>query len=154
MGDFEGDGKPDLAVANLLSNTVSVYRNTSSSGSISTGSFAAKVDFTTGNTPTSVAIGDLDGDGKLDLVVACVRSNSISVIRNTSSSGSIDANSFAAKVDFATGDSPKSEAIGDLDEDGKPDLVVANYGSVRSASKSVGQIVLVKSFKIFNSSIE
>ncbi|WP_458420801.1 FG-GAP repeat domain-containing protein, partial [Pseudomonas aeruginosa] len=48
----------------------SVYRNTSSSGSIGSGSFAAKVDFTTGSGPVSVAIGDIDGDGKPDLAVA------------------------------------------------------------------------------------
>jgi 6-phosphogluconolactonase (cycloisomerase 2 family) len=130
IGDLDGDGKPDLAVANYNSNSVSVYRNTSSSGSIAAGSFAAKVDFTTGSSrPSSVAIGDLDGDGKPDLVVANDNSSTVSVYRNTSSSGSIAAGSFAAKVDFATGTNPTSVAIGDLDGDGKPDLAVANYGS-------------------------
>ncbi|MFK9307195.1 FG-GAP repeat domain-containing protein, partial [Escherichia coli] len=77
--------------------------NISSTGSIVAGSFAAKVDFTTGSLPYAVAIGDLDGDGKPDLVVANNISNTLSVLRNTSSSGSIGSGSFAAKVDFATG---------------------------------------------------
>jgi gliding motility-associated-like protein len=129
IGDLDGDGKPDLALANSGSNTVSVYRNTSASGSIAAGSFAAKVDFATGTSPESVAIGDLDGDGKPDLAVANANSSTVSVYRNTSASGSIAAGSFAAKVDFATGTSPYSVAIGDLDGDGKIDLATANLGT-------------------------
>jgi hypothetical protein len=129
IGDVDGDGKPDLVVSNYGSNTVSVFRNTSASGSITASSFAAKVDFTTGTAPYSVAIGDVDGDGKPDLVVANGNSSTVSVFRNTSSSGSITASSFASKVDFTTGTTPVSVAISDMDGDGKPDLVVSNYGS-------------------------
>jgi hypothetical protein len=129
IGDLDGDGKPDLAVANAGSNSVSVLRNTSTSGGIGTGSFAVKQDFTTGTGPVSVAIGDLDGDGQPDLAVANYSSNSVSVLRNTSTSGGIGTVSFAAKQDFATGTDPFSVAIGDLDGDGKPDLAVANGGS-------------------------
>ncbi len=129
IGDLDGDGKPDLAVANIVSNTVSVLRNTSASGSIAAGSFAPKVDFATGASPNSVAMGDLDGDGKPDLAVANVNSNNVSVLRNTSSVGSITAGSFAPKVDFATGALPNSVAIGDLDGDGKHDLAVSNINS-------------------------
>ncbi|MFM8834887.1 MAG: FG-GAP-like repeat-containing protein, partial [Cytophagales bacterium] len=80
IGDLDGDGKPDLAVANEISRTLSVFHNTGSSGTVS---FAAKVDFTTGADPRSVAIGDLDGDGKPDLAVANLSSNTVSVIRNS-----------------------------------------------------------------------
>jgi hypothetical protein len=128
IGDLDGDGRPDLAVANFSSNTVSIFRNITSSGSITAASFAAKVDFATGSAPISVAIGDLDGDGKPDLAVANEAGNTVSVLRNTSSSGSI---SFAGQVAFATGfgSNPYSVAIGDLDGDGKPDLAVANHGN-------------------------
>ncbi len=129
IGDLDGDGKPDLAVTDLIVSNISVFRNTSSSGSITVGSFAPRVDFATGDDPFSIAIGDLDGDGKPDLAVANASSNSVSVLRNTSASGSITAGSFAPKVDFATGVEPWSVAIGDLDGDGKPDLAVANQGS-------------------------
>ena len=129
IGDLDGDGKPDLAVTNVNSNTVSVFRNTSTTGLITSGSFAAKVDFTTGYWPRDVAIGDLDGDGKPDLAVTNVNSNTVSLFRNTSTSGSITSGSFAAKVDFTTGSGPDGVAIGDLDGDGKPDLAVTNEGS-------------------------
>ncbi len=126
IGDLDGDGKPDLAVANNSSGTVSVFRNTSSSGSIAASSFAAKVDFTAGSSPISVAISDLDGDGKPDLATANANSSNVSVFRNTSTADSV---SFATKVDFSTGSNPTSVAIGDVDGDGKPDLAVANNGS-------------------------
>jgi hypothetical protein len=144
IGDLDGDGKPDLAVANYVSNTVSVYRNTSSVGSITTSSFSSKVDFVTGSIPFSVGIGDLDGDGKPEMVVANNGSNTVSVFRNTSSVGSITTSSFASKVDFTTGTSPQAVSIGDLDRDGRPDLAVANAGSntvsIFRNTSSVGSI--------------
>ncbi|MEI6142357.1 MAG: FG-GAP-like repeat-containing protein, partial [Mariniphaga sp.] len=126
IGDLDGDGKADLAVANYIGNTVSVLRNTSTSGNVS---FANTVDLTTGAGPYSVGIGDIDGDGKPDLIVANYIDNTISVLRNTSTSGSITTGSFVSKVDFATGTGPRSVSIGDIDGDGKPDLAVANYNS-------------------------
>jgi len=123
VGDLDGDGKADLAVADN-NGVVSVFRNTSTSGTIS---YAAKVDFATGTYPRYVVIGDMDGDGKLDLAVANQGSTSVSVLRNTSSgTGNIN---FAAKVDMTTGASPSSVAIGDMDGDGKLDLVVQNNSS-------------------------
>lgn len=121
--DIDGDGKPDLVVTNRFSNSVSVFLNTSASGTVS---FATKVNFATGNEPMSVNIGDIDGDGKPDLAMANYGSATVSVLRNTSTLGTVN---FAAKVDFITGTFPNSVKIGDLDGDGKPDLVVVNRGS-------------------------
>jgi len=116
-GDLDGDGTPDLVVTSLPNSKVSVFRNTSSPGSIS---FAAQLDFTTGTLPDYISIGDIDGDGKADLAVASQISHTVSILRNTGS-GSI---SFAPKTDFATGLNPDFIAIGDMDGDGKPDLAV------------------------------
>jgi|GEM_PF-1808406 len=123
IGDIDGDDKPDLAVVNNAANTISVFCNTSTSGTIS---LASKVDFSTGTNPKSVAISDIDGDGKADLAITNYTSNSVSVLRNTASIGTV---SFSDKVDFSTGTTPRAIAIGDVDGDGKPDLVTANYNA-------------------------
>jgi Concanavalin A-like lectin/glucanases superfamily/FG-GAP-like repeat/IPT/TIG domain/FG-GAP repeat len=140
-GDLDGDGKTDMVTANFNANTISILRNTATLGSITETSFAAKVDIATATNPRSVAIGDIDGDGKLDMAVANSGSNSVSVFRNTSTSGNI---TFAAKVDFATGLSPRSVNIGDFDGDGKPDLAIAhrdnNFMSVLRNTSSSGSI--------------
>lgn len=129
IGDIDGDGKPDIVVTNWGSDFVSVYRNSSVSGSITAASFEPRVDFTVGGNSPFVALGDIDGDGKPDMIVACRTGNVVSVFRNTSTPGSISAASFASKVDFATGNGPDGIAIGDIDGDGKPDLAVSNYTS-------------------------
>ena len=64
IGDVNGDGKPDIVVANAGSNTVSVLLGNGN------GTFQAQQTFATGIHPMSVVVGDLTGDGKPDIVVA------------------------------------------------------------------------------------
>src|SRR5207302_249957 len=73
-GDFNGDGKPDLAVANTGSNTVSVLLGNGD------GTFQAAAFFAAGLNPQYVAVGDFNGDGKPDLAVANTGSNTVSVL--------------------------------------------------------------------------
>ena len=63
-GDFNGDGKKDLAVTNYNANTVSILIGNGG------GTFQAKVDDATGIEPDQIAVGDFNGDGKQDLAVA------------------------------------------------------------------------------------
>ncbi len=126
IADMDIDGYPDLVISNVTSNNASIFRNLGTPGSITTGTFAARVNFTTGTTPQDLAVGDLDGDGKLDFIVANQGSDGVSVFRNISTPGSITTGSFAARVDFAGGANPDGVAINDVDGDGKPDIMTVN----------------------------
>lgn len=139
IADIDGDGKPDLVAANWNEGTVSVYRNISSPGTLAQNSFAPRVVLNCGNHPYFVSVGDVDGDGKLDIAVANSGSTFVSVFRNISTPGSITAASFAARVDLATTGNPVQVAFCDLNGDGKPDLVAANTsGSTVSVFRNLG----------------
>ena len=90
--------------------------------------FASKVDLAAGASPFSVAVSDLNGDGRADVVVANRAAASVSVLLNTTTPGAASP-TFAAKQDFTTGTNPWSAAVGDLNGDGRPDVVVANEGA-------------------------
>jgi alpha-tubulin suppressor-like RCC1 family protein len=134
VSDLDGDGKPDLVAVDQVSNVVSVLRNVSIPGSISWDSFEPKVDFATGPGPYAVATGDLDGDGKPDLVVANSGGTSISIFRNTSTAGTV---SFAANVEFEVVAFPDFIAIADLDLDGKSDIAVASSNTFAEGTVSI-----------------
>ncbi len=132
VADLNGDGRPDVIVGNDNANGVSVLLNTTTVGSTTAG-FAPTQFFATGTKPSSVFATDINGDGRKDLIVANRGSNSISVLLNTTSPGSTTPG-FASQQTFATGASPVGVTAADINGDGLPDLVVANYNSTGSIS--------------------
>src|SRR6266536_1991333 len=99
VGDFNGDGRRDLAVANQVpAGTVSVLLGNGS------GSFGARASFAAGNDPSSVAVGDFNGDGKPDLAVTNLDSNNVSVLLGSGTG------SFGTATNFAAGSGPTSRS--------------------------------------------
>ena len=133
--DVNGDGLPDLIVANSSDNTVSVLLNTTAPGA-TTPSFATQQTFAVGNSPQSVTTADVNGDGMPDLIVANGSDNTVSVLLNTTTPGATTA-SFATQQTFATGSDPSSVTAADVNGDGKPDLIVANSSSGSGTTVSV-----------------
>jgi hypothetical protein len=124
--DFDGDGRPDLAVANVGDNTVTILRNNTAAGADSA-SFARTATLVAGRGPSAVAVADFNGDGKPDLAVANL-DDTLSVLLNSSVRGAAGP-SFGPAVSFAVGKHPISVAVADFNGDGRPDLVVANADS-------------------------
>ena len=77
VGDFNLDGKPDLAAANTASGTISVLMG------LGNGLFATALTFDVGAAPVWMAVTDLNADGKPDLVVAKSSSGTVSVLLNS-----------------------------------------------------------------------
>ena len=130
LGDLNGDGKPDIVVSNQCVRaddcTHGVLGVLLGNGN---GTFQPRVTYPVGgNSPTSVAVADLNGDGKLDLAVVsqlnCCLDGSNGSVNVLLGNGD---GSFAAGVSYSSGDPfATALAIGDLNGDGKLDLVVAN----------------------------
>ncbi len=130
IADLDGDGKPDLAVADALSHTISLYRNVSTPGQLSSSNFDARVTLpgvklTT--VPYKVEAADLDCDGKLDLLTVNREANTISIYRNTSVPGTLNSNSFAPRFELEVDLLPLAAAVRDLDADGRPEIITANF---------------------------
>jgi hypothetical protein len=128
VGDFNGDGIPDLAVANS-GNTLGQGMGVSILLGNGNGTFQAANFVAAGYSPVAVAVGDFNGDGILDLAV--VNFGSVDTFSSTVGIllGHGDG-SFHAAPDYAIGAFGYSLAIGDVNRDGILDLVVAASDSV------------------------
>src|SRR5216117_3492486 len=102
LGDFNGDGKQDLAVANQTDGTVSILLGKPDA------TFSAQVDVVVGASPVHVLTGDFNGDGRLDLAVVNHGSNSISALLANGDG------TFQATVEYGTGAVPVWASAGDF----------------------------------------
>ena len=115
-GDFNGDGKPDLAVATDLDEIGSVTILIGNGD----GTFQPQVSYSTGRRAVFVATGDFNGDRKLDLAVVNQDNNTVTLL-----TGKGDG-TFELQAHYATGIAPSSVALGDFDGDGELDMAVTN----------------------------
>ena len=117
VGDFNGDGRLDVVVGNTLSpeHTVSVLLGNAD------GTFAPAVDYAAGGQPSSVAVGDFNGDGNLDIVVLYGFVNaSVGVLLGDGTG------KFKPVMVTTAGPGGGSIAVGDFDGDGNLDVAIAD----------------------------
>src|SRR5712692_8235556 len=122
VGDFNGDGKNDLAIANLGDRTISIRLGNGD------GTFQTSVNYRTGSGPgyggRSLVVGDFNGDGKADLAVADAGARAVSVLLGNGDG------TFQANVEYPTGLTTRGMAVGDFNGDGKPDLATTISGGL------------------------
>ncbi len=116
--DFDGDGRPDLAVANADSSSVSVLTNVGLGGAAGINAYSV------GTFPVSVAAADFTGDGRPDIITANNSSSNITLLRNNGLGG------FVSAGTFNVGGGPVDLAVGDFNNSGTLDVAVANSFSV------------------------
>jgi hypothetical protein len=118
VGDFNNDGRQDLAVANFWTNTVGVLLGNGD------GTFAPQKTYSTDvdSNPYSIAVGDFNNDSRLDIAVANLWANNVGVLLGYGDG------TFANQTTYPTGDAynPHWVAIGDFNNDSRPDIAVAN----------------------------
>jgi uncharacterized repeat protein (TIGR01451 family) len=125
LGDFNRDGKPDVAVANAGANTIGILLGNGD------GTLVPAANYTVGATPRSVVLADFNRDGKSDLAVANSGASSVSILIGQGNGA------FATAVNHAVGPGPSSVAVGDFNLDGKPDLVTANGAGLAGSDNNV-----------------
>jgi hypothetical protein len=126
VADFNGDGKPDLAVANENSNSVSVLLGNGD------GTFQTAKNFAVDTDPRQMGVADVNRDGKLDVITSNGQSNTISVLLGNGNG------TFKAAKNFATGGYSNKMAVGDVNGDGKPDVVTADEAASGTVSVLLG----------------
>ena len=115
-GDFNQDGKLDLAVSNSSANQVSILFNTGN------GLFQRPASiYTVGSNPNSISASDFNLDGKMDLIVTNGQSRTFSVLLNNGDG------TFKPPLSFIVGQGPLGIAVGDFNLDNKPDVATANH---------------------------
>lgn len=131
VADLNGDNKPDVVTVHYDDNVATVllghgdgtfsrgFTDLNSNG-MRDGNEPFFPDYATGSAPVAVAIADVNGDSKLDLVTANSAGNSVSVLLGNNNG------TFQSHQDYATGAGPTSVVVTNVSGDAKPEIITSN----------------------------
>ena len=128
FGDFNGDGKIDMAVTDANNNAVTIFLNNGD------GTFKESANYNAGGNPSQVRVADLNGDGKPDLVVGFAGNNGPNGFSVLIGNGD---GTFKPAVGYSnniTGGGAPTLALADVNGDGKLDVVASTTNGAENAS--------------------
>jgi hypothetical protein len=130
--DFNNDGKLDLVFTNsvLISQITAVYLNTSSPGNISFTPDASAIKFTPSVGAWGIDVADIDGDKDPDMVIAAKDVNELNVFLHNGNFSAPDFVKISIPTTTPTVWNSRNIKAGDLDGDGKVDLVYTAFSDV------------------------
>jgi len=129
VADFNGDGWPDVAATSSINSNIVIFSNTQIWTNGGASGLGNEVTIPNTSMPGSIAVGDFNSDGWPDLVV-------VNGVSNTGNNGvvvylNLTDGGFAPALPFFTGGNPLSVAVGDFNQDKKPDLAVATGAALQ-----------------------
>ena len=119
--DVNGDGRPDIITANYGLSTITILTNNGSNGF----TLATNISTGTSTQPYYVVAADINGDGRTDLIVANYSTSTLSVFTNNGAG----VFALASAPSTGAGTGPIAVAVADMNGDGRPDLISANYNT-------------------------
>jgi type II secretory pathway component GspD/PulD (secretin) len=153
--DFNGDGVPDLAIANsgapstatdgtvVTGNSVSILLGNPNANQINTGNgtFTTQIAYAAGNEPTSLAAADYNQDGLVDLAVSDAADNAVTILFNQGNAV------FSSTIpEIPVGADPVSIVSADFNQDGRPDAAIAANGAAEAT-------VILNSLDLFGAGV-